>query len=51
MARREDAQRPICSVCLKPVAEKEIHFRAGIAWLHLKCYEKAKATPVPKRPR
>ena len=49
MARREGTRRSICSVCLKPVAENEPHYRAGIAWFHIKCYEKVKP-PSKRRP-
>ena len=42
-------RRAICAICRKPIAEDEPHYRAGVAWLHLKCYEKV--TPDRKRPR
>jgi hypothetical protein len=39
MAREKGFERrPICSVCRKSVAEGKPHYRAGLAWLHLRCY-------------
>lgn len=39
-------QRPLCTVCGKLIPEGELHYRAGIAWFHLKCHEKrADAAP------
>jgi len=51
MARREGGSRPICRVCQKPIAENEPHYRAGRAWLHIKCYEKARLTTTRRRLR
>jgi hypothetical protein len=51
MARREGGSRPICRVCEKPIAENEPHYRAGLAWLHTKCYEETRLTTTRKRPR
>ena len=50
MAKREGSTRAICVVCKKPIAEREPHYRAGVAWLHIKCYEETRPT-TRKRPR
>jgi hypothetical protein len=49
MAPEERKPWAICAVCKKSIAEGEFHYRAGIAWLHLKCYEKVKPTPPKHR--
>jgi hypothetical protein len=47
MAPEQRKLRAICALCKKRIAEGELHYRAGIVWLHIKCYEKVK--PTPKR--
>jgi hypothetical protein len=49
MVQREGDRSRICAVCHKTIAKNEPHYRAGIAWLHIKCYEKVKPPPTRRR--
>jgi hypothetical protein len=45
--RTEDKRKRICLVCEKPIQQAESHYRRGLAWLHITCYDKV--NPPPKR--
>jgi hypothetical protein len=39
----------ICAICGKAVAVNEPHFRSGIKWMHVCCYEERKKPKPPRR--
>ena len=39
----------ICAVSGKGVAEDEPHFRSGIKWMHVRCYEERTKRKPPRR--
>jgi hypothetical protein len=42
----------VCRICRKPIADNEPHFRQGLAWFHVECYEKRQKpqSPAKRRP-
>ena len=49
-AEKED-RGPFCAVCGDVVKTDEDHYRAGLAWFHVGCYEKAEKKGPRKKPR
>jgi hypothetical protein len=41
---------PFCAVCEKTINTEEGHYRSGLAWFHLDCYEEFEKKPT-KKPR
>ena len=48
MSAEKSDRRPYCAVCGEAVKIDEGHYRAGLAWFHLECYEKAEKEPRKK---
>src|SRR5262245_42888722 len=48
-AEKED-RGPFCAVCGDVVKPDEDHYRAGVAWFHIGCYEKAEKRGPRKKP-
>jgi len=48
MPVEKEDRGPRCAVCGEPVNTEEGHYRSGLAWFHLKCYENFERKPGRK---